>query len=126
LHYTIQIMKTIFILVSFSFFFLHSYGQSFVSPIGFVENEVNKQSVIEFIKKQVKQDYSAIGMGDPSTLRMMESENLKAFKELIKVTNTSLLKEVIDKYCGIGMCNYTTIWMMYKEQEKASQKSLQW
>lgn len=102
------------------------FAQSFVSPIGFVENEANKQMVLSFIKKQVKDDYTAIGMSDPTTIRMMEEENLKAFKELTKVTNTSLLKDVIKTYCEIGMCNYTTILMMFKEQEKASKKTLEW
>lgn len=119
-------MRTILTLAFMTFIFSKVIGQTFVSPIGFVETEINKQRVIEFIQKQVKHDYSAIGMDDPSTLRMMETENLKAFKELTKVSNTSLLRDVIEKYCGIGMCNYSTIWMMYKEQEKASQKSLKW
>ncbi|KAF0236682.1 MAG: hypothetical protein FD181_2586 [Prolixibacteraceae bacterium] len=101
-------------------------AQSFVSPIDFVENDINKGKVISFIKKQVKDDYTAIGMGDPSTLRMMEEENLKAFKELTKVSNKVLLKSVIKTYCEIGMCNYSTILMMYKEQEKASKQTLEW
>ena len=102
------------------------FSQSFVSPIGFVANETSKQKVISYIKKQVKEDYSAIGMDDPSTLRMMENENLKAFKELTNVSNTYLLKNVIKTYCEIGMCNYTTILMMYNEQNKASKESLKW
>jgi hypothetical protein len=101
-------------------------AQSFVTPIGFVDNDENRKSVIEFIKKQVSDDYTKIGMGDPSTLRMMEEENLKAFKELIKATNVSLLQKVIKTYCDIGMCNYTTILMMYKQEDKASKKSLEW
>lgn len=119
-------MRTFFVI--FSIFLLSSklYAQSFVSPINFVETELNKQRVIEFIKKQVKEDYSAIGMDDPMTLRMMENENLKAFKELTKVTDTILLREVIKTYCEIGMCNYSTILMMYREQEKASKKELKW
>lgn len=102
------------------------FAQNFVSPITFVDNELNKQKVISFIKKQVKEDCAAIGMDDPSTLRMMERENLNAFKELIKITNTSLLKDVIKDCCDIGMCNYSTILMMYKEQDKASKKTLEW
>ena len=102
------------------------FAQSFVSPINFVSTESNKKKVVSYIQKQVKKDYSAIGMDDPSTLRMMEEENLDAFKELTKVTNTSLLKKVIKTYCDIGMCNYSTILMMYKEQEKASKKTLEW
>jgi len=116
------------ILVSALLVFFSSilFAQSFVSPIAFVDNESNRQKVISFIKEQVKQEYTEIGLGDPSTLRMMEQENLKAFKELIKVTNTSLLKDVIKTYCEVGMCNYSTIWMMYKEQDKASKEILEW
>ena len=102
------------------------FSQSFISPIGFIPNETNKEKVISFIKKQVKEDYSAIGMDDPSTLRMMETENLNAFKKLIKVTNTSILRDVIKTYCEIGMCNYSTILMMYNEQNKASKETLKW
>lgn len=119
-------MKKYILLVISLLFVTNLFAQSFVSPINFVENEINKQMVISFIKKQVKDDYTAIGMSDPSTLRMMEAENLKAFKELIKVTNTALLKQVIKTYCDIGMCNYSTILMMYKEQYKASKKTLEW
>ena len=57
---------------------------------------------------------------------MMEKENLKAFKELLKVKNISLLKSVEKSYCDIGMCNYNTILMMYKEQSKAATESLKW
>lgn len=91
-------------------------------------NESNKNRVVAYIKKEVKASYTAIGMGDPSTLRMMENENLKAFKELLSIRgkNTSLLNQVEKSYCDIGMCNYNTILMMYKEQLKASNKELEW
>jgi hypothetical protein len=119
-------MKKLFLAFSIVLFTSNLIAQSFVSPIGFVSNESNKQKVISYIKKQVKDDYSDIGMDDPLTLRMMENENLKAFKELIRVNNTSLLRDVIKTYCEIGMCNYSTILMMYKEQNKASKKTLEW
>ena len=57
---------------------------------------------------------------------MMEQENLNAFKELLTAKNKSLLKKVEKTYCDIGMCNYSTILMMYKEEERASNKSLEW
>lgn len=65
-------------------------------------------------------------MGDPSTLRMMEKEELNSFKQLTKVSNRKLLDDVINQYCNIGMCNYNTILMMYNEQEKASKEELGW
>ena len=115
-------------LILFLLFPIVTYSQSYVSPIGFSINESNKNKVIAYIKKDVKATYSAIGMDDPSTLRMMENENLRAFKELLSIRgkNTSLLKKVEKTYCGIGMCNYSTILMMYKEQLRASNEELVW
>lgn len=94
--------------------------------IGFIDNDANRARVVAFIEHQVYTDYTAIGMNDPMTLRMMEDENMKAFKNLIRANNTRLLQQVIDTYCEIGMCNYSTIWMMYEEQSKASGSSLKW
>ena len=88
-------MKNMILVISMILLSSNLVAQSFVTPINFVPTESNKQKVISFIKKQVKDDYSAIGMDDPSTLRMMEEENLKAFKELTEVTNTPLLKKQI-------------------------------
>ena len=119
-------MKNLLIVLCVIFLSSNLFAQSFVSPIDFVQNETNKEKVISFIEKQVYDDYSAIGMGDAATLRMMEKENLTAFKELTLITNTTLLKSVIKTYCDIGMCNYTTILMMYKEQNKASKETLEW
>ena len=108
------------------FFPIISFAQGYVSPVGFQNNDYNKNKVIEYIKYDVKKTYSAIGMDSPSTLRMMEQENLNAFKELLTAKNKSLLKKVEKTYCDIGMCNYSTILMMYKEEERASNKSLEW
>ena len=102
------------------------YAQSFVSPINFVPSETNQQKVVSFIEQNVYKTYSSIGLGDPTTLRMMEKEELRSFKELTKATNTSLLNSVITQYCNIGMCNYNTILMMYREQNKASKEQLTW
>lgn len=119
-------MKNLLLTVGFIFCATNLFSQSFVSPIGFVASESNKQKVVNFIKKQVNEEYSAIGMDDPLTLRMMEKENLNAFKKLTEATNKKLLNSVIKTYCDIGMCNYTTIAMMYNEQNKANKKSLKW
>ena len=118
-------MKKILYVVIF-LFSANLYSQSFVSPINFVSNDINQKKVISFIEKNVYNTYTSIGMGDPSTLRMMEKEELRCFKELTKVSNINLLKNVIKTYCEIGMCNYNTILMMYKEQEKSSNESLSW
>jgi len=117
-------MKKLIILLLF--IPLLSFGQSYVSPIGFENNDFNKNKVIKYVEYEVKKTYSAIGMDNASTLRMMEKENLNAFKELLKAKNKSILKRVEKTYCDIGMCNYSTILMMYKEESKAANQSLEW
>ena len=114
-------MKKILFLVLFLFSgILHS--QTFISPINFISNDVNQKKVISFIEKNVYNTYTSIGMGDPSTLRMMEKEELKCFKELTKVSNVDLLKNVINTYCEIGMCNYNTILMFTESKIKQIMK----
>ena len=119
---TMKIIITIFL------FFISGnlFSQTFISPINFVSSDENQNRVISFIEKNVYETYTSIGVGDPSTLRMMEKEELKSFKELTKVTNISLLRNVIKTYCSFGLCNYNTILMMYKEQEKSSNEKLSW
>ena len=119
-------MKILSFTILFVFITINIFAQSFISPIDFVDNDNNRKMFISYIQRQVKDEYSAIGMDDPSTLRMMEKENLKAFKELTTVNNSTILKNVIKTYCDIGMCNYVTILMMYKEQDKANSKTLKW
>jgi hypothetical protein len=104
----------------------NSFSQSFVSPIGFVETDANKAAVIAFIKKQVYDDCTKIGMNDPSTLKVMQEENLKSFKQLTGIANTNLLSKVIKQVCDIGMCSYQTILVMYQQQEKDSKEDLKW
>jgi hypothetical protein len=117
----IHITVTILIMLTVSVFAL-----DLPHPLDFKGNDVEKERVISYIKLNVKQTYSAIGMGDPATLRMMEEEELKSFKQLTEIKNRKLLDSVIATYCEIGMCNYSTILMMYQEQLKASKKELTW
>lgn len=121
-------MGTFIKLFTFLLFPSFMFSQSYISPIGFEMNDFNKNRVIAFIKSDVKKTYAEIGMDDPSTLRMMEKENLNAFKELLSLRfkNITLLKRVESTYCDIGMCNYNTILMMYKEQLKATSEELEW
>ena len=102
------------------------FAESLVHPLDFTGADKEKESLIGYIEKNVKETYCAIGMCQATILRMMEEEELKSFKELTGVKNRSLLDSVIETYCGIGMCNYTTILMMYNEEKSALNKSLQW
>ncbi len=99
---------------------------SFVSPIGFEPTEQNKAAVVEYIKQDVKETYSRLGMDSESTLRMMEKKNLDAFKELLKAEDSETLARVIKRYCDIDVCNYSTILMMYKKEIKSKKQSLSW
>lgn len=102
------------------------FSAQFFHPLDFKGGAAEKKQVISYIEDNVKATYTNIGMGDPATLRMMENEELNAFKELRKADNRKLLDSVIKTYCNIGMCNYSTILMMYNEQVNASKKSLSW
>ncbi|MFK7780368.1 MAG: hypothetical protein QM490_04415 [Candidatus Gracilibacteria bacterium] len=101
-------------------------ASDFVHPLDFKNTKAEKEKVMKFIVNNVKTTYSQIGMGDPSTLRMMERQELSSFKKLTKVRKRKLLDSVINQYCNIGMCNYNTIKMMYDQQEKASNEKLSW
>ena len=103
-----------------------AFSADFVSPIGFEATDANRAAVIAYIKQDVKQACAKIGMDSESTLRLMENENLKAFKELLQAEDKDTLVRIIKQYCGIGMCNYATILMMYKEEIKAKGTSLNW
>lgn len=102
------------------------FASDLLHPLDFKGTDAEKERVISYIKLNVKQTYGAIGMDDPATLRMMEEEELKSFKQLTEIKNRKLLDSVIATYCEIGMCNYSTILMMYQEQLKASKKELTW
>ena len=101
-------------------------AQKMVHPLDFKGSDAEKEAVIAYIKYDVKKRYSAIGMDNPSTLRMMENKELDAFKNLANVADRGLLNAVIDRYCDIGMCNYSTFLMMYEKEEDAAKKSLKW
>ncbi len=105
---------------------LNCLSENLIHPLDFGETNIEKNKVISFIKETVNKTYTAIGMGDPLTLRMMEKEELKSFKKLTKIKNRELLDSVISQYCNIGMCNYNTIFMMYREQSSASKRDLEW
>jgi len=118
----IKLLHTFLLLLMTS----NAFAAQLAHPLDFNGTEKEKNYVISYIKNNVKDSYSKIGMGDPSTLRMMENEELSSFKKLTKVDNRKLLDGVIRQYCNIGMCNYNTILMMYNEQNKASKEKLKW
>lgn len=121
----IMLKNTLFCIVILTF---SSFAQDsrFVHPLDFRDTRTERDQVIKYIVKNVRETYSAIGMDDPATLRMMEKNELDSFKTLTKAKNRPLLDTVIKTYCEAGMCSYSTILMMYNEQLKASQQSLEW
>jgi len=81
------ILTLLAITLIFSVLTSNSFASGFIHPLDFSGTEPDKSAVISYIQSNVKATYSKIGMGDPSTLRMMENEELKAFKQLTRVTN---------------------------------------
>jgi hypothetical protein len=95
-----------------------AFSASFLNPNTFKGTEKEKKAVVAWIKQNIKEEYSAIGMDNPSTLRMMEKQDLDCFKNLLQVKDKALLEEVIKTYSSIGMDTYNTFWMMYQEEKK--------
>ena len=81
--------------LSFLVFANSASAVELIHPLDFKGTEEEKQRVISYIVQNVKETYTAIGMGDPSTLRMMENEELNSFKALMKKENRELLDNVI-------------------------------
>lgn len=102
----------------------------FIHPMDFDGSDVQKKEVIEFIKEKVRRDYcdGALDMCDESTLRMMEEQNLSAFKKATQVQDRKIMDRVIKDYCNntLDMCSYDNLLMMYQENLKASKKELTW
>lgn len=102
----------------------------FVNPVKFDGSEAQKKEAIQFIKDRVKKVYceGPVDMCQPATLRMMEQQNLSAFKEAVQATDKKIMQQVVDTYCkgALDMCDYTTINMMYKQNLQASKKDLEW
>lgn len=102
----------------------------FVHPMDFDGSEAQKQEVVSFIQEKVKADLcdGQLDMCQPTTLRMMEQQNLKAFKRLTKAENREVMDRVIQDYCesDLDMCTYDTIQMMYQQNLKASGQTLTW
>lgn len=118
------------IVIIFASFVAFSASAAFINPMDFDGSEAQKKEVIEYIKERVKKDYcnDTVDMCQASTLRMMEKENLSAFKEATKAQDKAVMDRVIKDYCNgfVDMCNYSTILMMYKENEAASKEDLSW
>ncbi|WP_447789966.1 MULTISPECIES: hypothetical protein [Pseudomonas] len=115
----------------FAFIFLNSAmcsAATIINPMDFDGSEAQKKLVIDSITATVKKDYcEKINMCQESTLRMLEKQNLEAFKEATKATDRKIMNAVIHDYCEkIDMCNYGTILMMYKKNSDESKKTLTW
>lgn len=84
-------------IVSFAVLASNAMGrpEGFVHPSNFGDTPSERESAIAFIKSNVQKTYSEIGLDDPMTLRMMENEELRAFKALRTVADKTLLDEVI-------------------------------
>lgn len=102
----------------------------FIHPLDFDGSEAQKAEVIKYIKDRVHKDYceGQLNMCQESTLRMMEQENLRAFKEATQAKDRKIMDNVIETYCkgALDMCTYSNIQMMYNENEKASKQDLKW
>lgn len=121
-------MKRILFIVIVAFPF--NVFADFIHPMDFVGSNSQKARIVRIIKERVKKDYchSTLDMCQPIMLRMMEKQNLQAFKKASEARNRVIMDRVIKDYCNkvVDMCNYTTIQMMYEQNLNASLQTLQW
>lgn len=112
-------MKKLFITLFFLLISTQINAADFIHPMDF-KPTTQEDKVVKNIKDEVNRDYCIkLNMCDPMMVSMMEKENLKAFKELTKATNRSMLDRVIRDYCvKADMCNYTAILMTYQQNLK--------
>lgn len=112
-----------------SMLFSSAAQAKFIHPMDFDGSDAQKNEVIEYIKNNVKDDYcDQLDMCQASILRMMEKENLDAFKKATQAKNRKIMDQVIQDYCSsdLDMCSYLNIQMMYEEDNKADQEELSW
>jgi hypothetical protein len=123
-------MKKLMIGTVMVFVSMAASASGFIHPMDFNGSEAQKQQAIRYIEQRVRATYcdGQLDMCQPTMLRMMERENLSAFKKMTQASDRSIMDEMIRTYCNgaIDMCDYTTLWMMYKENEKASKETLDW
>lgn len=105
-----------------------SVNAKFIHPMEFTGSEAQKNEVVSYIKARVNKDYcGTVDMCQEVMLRMMETENLEAFKRLTQAKDRKVLDRVIQDYCKtIDMCAYQMIEMMYNENLKAKSQELTW
>lgn len=120
-----NIAKALFVFYAFS---APLANAGFVHPMDFDGSDAQKNEVMEYIKARVKKEYCGmVDMCQPTMLRMMEQQNLDAFKQATQAKNRAIMDRVIRDYCGaVDMCNYQNIFMMYQQNVQAAENKLQW
>lgn len=102
----------------------------FVNPIDFDGSDAQKDQVVQYITENVHKMYceGAFDMCQDSMLRMMERQELSAFKQAAQATDKKIMGQVVETYCrgAIDMCSYSTIVMMYRKNLEASRQKLEW
>ena len=102
---------------------------TYVDPLSFDGSDAQKAAVLSHIEKIVHKEYcEGLGQCSPTTLRVMEEEELRAFKALAsRDIDRKLFGIVYKDFCvAIGDCAYSTLAMMYRMEQRASEKKLQW
>lgn len=94
-----------------------------INPIDFQNTKENKEKVISFIEKVVKDKNPT---ASASILRMLEKHELTSFKYLTTVNNKKLLNKIIDKECSPKSCPYGIVKMLYNHEVKALKEKLSW
>ena len=92
----------------------------------FDNSEEMKDKVISFIKFKVKKNLEFIDSYNNMNARMMEKEELNAFKELTREKDRETMDRVINDLLFIDSLDYINLKMMYNEEKQAGNEELTW
>ncbi len=102
------------------------YKDGFIHPMDFDNSEEMKDKVISFIKFKVKKNLEFIDSYNNMNARMMEKEELNAFKELTREKDRETMDRVINDLLFIDSLDYINLKMMYNEEKQAGNEELTW
>ena len=125
---------SLYIFLVLMFLSKSSIAKNIPHPMEFNGSDKEKKNVIAFIESNIHEIYCENellkDMCTNTLLRVMEEEELNAFKKLIKAKDKTILNKIIQTYCKNplieGMCMYSLILTMYEEGVKASGQKLTW
>lgn len=112
-------MRLVLFVILFVPMLVFAYPSGFIHPLNFDDSEEQKKQVLIYIQNTILHDYCGPQSESchSSIIVIEREENLKAFYELVLITNKEYLNKIIDEYCNSEFfrCTYSNLLSAYKE-----------